>query len=58
LVIGGGTYARAMDNIVAFGAMFPGEEETMHQANEQISIENMLKLTRIYAEAIYKLAEL
>ena len=56
LVIGGGTYARAMDNVVAFGARFPGEPELGHQKNEKISIDNMMKLTQIYAEAIYELA--
>lgn len=58
LVIGGGTYARAMDNIVAFGAHFPDEPELEHQRNERISIDNMMKLARIYAEAIYELAEM
>lgn len=58
LVIGGGTYARAMDNIIAFGAQFPGDVDLMHQKNECISVENMMKLTQIYAEAIYRLAEL
>lgn len=57
LVIGGGTYARAMDNIVAFGARFPGEPELGHQKNEKISVDNMMKLTRIYAEAVYELAK-
>ncbi|MDD6191329.1 MAG: dipeptidase PepV [Firmicutes bacterium] len=56
LVIGGGTYARAMDNIVAFGARFPGEPELGHQKNEKISAENLMKMTRIYAEALYLLA--
>ena len=56
LVIGGGTYARAMDNIVAYGAMFPGDEDLMHQKNECLSIDNFMKMTRIYAEAIYRLA--
>lgn len=28
---GGGTYARAMDNAVAFGPMFPGQEDVVHQ---------------------------
>lgn len=56
MVIGGGTYARAMDNIVAFGARFPGEPELGHQKNEKISIDNLMKLTRIYAEAIYELS--
>ena len=56
LVIGGGTYARAMDNIVAFGAHFPGEPELEHQRNERISVDNLTKLTKIYAEAIYELS--
>jgi len=57
LVIGGGTYARAMDNIVAFGARFPGEPELGHKRNEQISVENMVRLAEIYAEAMYELAK-
>ncbi len=57
LVTGGGTYARAMDNIVAFGARFPGEKEVGHQKNERISIENLMKLTKIYAEAAYELSK-
>ena len=58
LVIGGGTYARAVKNTVAFGGRFPEDDDVMHQKNEYISIENMMRLTRIYAEAIYRLAEL
>lgn len=56
LVIGGGTYARAMDNIVAFGARFPGQKELGHQKNEQIAVDDMMKLTRIYADAAYELS--
>lgn len=58
LVIGGGTYARAVKNTVAFGARFPGEPELAHQKNECITIDNMVKLAEIYAEAIYRLSEL
>lgn len=58
LVIGGGTYARAIKNTVAFGARFPHERELGHQKNELISIENMVKLAKIYAEAAYRLSEL
>lgn len=58
LVIGGGTYARAVKNTIAFGAQFPGDPDLMHQKNEKISVENMMKLTKIYAEAIYRLSEL
>ncbi len=57
LVIGGGTYARAADNIVAFGACMPGEEEMAHQKNEYIRIDNLILITKIYAQAIYELAK-
>lgn len=54
--IGGGTYARAMKNILGFGMLFCGNEDTMHKKNEYVKIDNLLKATNIYAEAIYKLA--
>jgi succinyl-diaminopimelate desuccinylase len=57
IVIGGGTYARAMENAVAFGAIFPGEAEVAHQKNEYIDINSLIKATKIYAEAIYTLAK-
>lgn len=56
IVIGGGTYARSIKNAVAFGAVFPGEPELAHQKNEFISVENLMKCTRIFADAIFELA--
>lgn len=56
LVIGGGTYARAMKHVIAYGGLFPGDEDRMHQPNERLSVERLLQMTKIYAEAIYKLA--
>lgn len=56
LIIGGGTYARATKNVVAFGATFPGEEEIAHQKNEFVDIESLVKSSKIYADAIYRLA--
>ncbi|MGE5678113.1 MAG: dipeptidase PepV [Pseudomonadota bacterium] len=53
--IGGGTYARAIKNAVAFGPLFPGREETAHQKDEYMEIEDLVKSTKIYAEAIYEL---
>lgn len=55
LVIGGGTYARAMDHCVAFGASFPGEHEVAHQKDEYLSIDSLMAMTNIYADAIYRL---
>ena len=56
IVIGGGTYARAAANIVAFGCVYPDEEELAHQKNEFIDIDRFILSTKIFAEAIYKLA--
>ena len=55
-VIGGGTYARAAKGIIAYGGLFPGDEDRMHQKDECIEIERLLQMTKIYAEAIYKLS--
>lgn len=57
ITIGGGTYARAMDNAVAFGPMFPGQEDVVHQKNEYISVDHLMKLAKIYAKALYELAK-
>ncbi|MBP3853200.1 MAG: Sapep family Mn(2+)-dependent dipeptidase [Erysipelotrichaceae bacterium] len=56
MVIGGGTYARAMPNIVAYGPMFPGAETSEHQPNEHMAIKDLEKAREIYKKAIEKLA--
>lgn len=56
ITIGGGTYARALPNAIAFGALFPGAVDTMHQKDEYIVIEDLYKMTDIFAEAIRKLS--
>ncbi|MBD8016508.1 dipeptidase PepV [Planococcus wigleyi] len=56
IAIGGGTYARVLDKGVAFGMLFPGEPDLAHQADEFVDIDNLIKATAIYAEAIYQLA--
>lgn len=57
ITIGGGTYARSMDNAVAFGPVFPGQIELAHQKDEFISIEHLMKLAVIYTKALYELAK-
>ena len=52
---GGATYARAIDNCVAFGALFPGEILTEHQPNERADLRNLYKAMEIYAHAIHEL---
>jgi len=54
--IGGGTYAKALPQGVAFGPTFPGEPEVIHCPDEYISIDNLLKTTKVYAQAILNLA--
>jgi len=54
--IGGGTYARKLKKAVAFGAIFPGDEELAHQPNERVNIKKMLIAIAIYAESIERLA--
>ena len=55
MTIGGGTYAKMFNNILAYGAQFPGEENTMHQADEKFSKDSFMKMARIYARAIRSL---
>jgi acetylornithine deacetylase/succinyl-diaminopimelate desuccinylase-like protein len=52
---GGATYARAMPNCAAFGALLPGELVTEHQPNERAVLANLYKAMAIYAHAIYEL---
>lgn len=57
IAIGGGTYARAFENCISFGANFPGDQDMCHQANEFVDIEKIVLACKIYAEAIYELAK-
>jgi len=57
IAIGGGTYARAFENCVSFGANFPGDTDMCHQANEFIDIDKLMLTCNIYAQAIYELAK-
>ena len=56
IAIGGGTYAQSMEEGVAFGALFPGEVEMAHQADEFMPEESIYQNARIFARAIVRLA--
>ncbi|NLZ89162.1 MAG: M20 family metallopeptidase [Clostridiales bacterium] len=56
MAIGGGTYARALAEGVAFGALFPDEEDIAHQADEYVRPDSLHQSMRIFARAIIKLA--
>ena len=53
---GGGTYAKVLKQGVAFGASFPDDEDLAHQAGEYVSISKMMLTTKIYANALIRLA--
>lgn len=54
---GGATYARSMDNCVAFGIVFPDSEKTEHQPNEYIKLDDVRRAFIVYAKAVYELAK-
>lgn len=55
---GGGTYARALPNAVAFGPTFENYETEIHNANEHIPYEHLVKTGEIYELAIKKLVKI
>ena len=58
IAIGGTTYAKAFKNVVAYGPGFPKDVSTIHQANENIEIDKLILMTKIYTKAIYELANI
>ncbi len=55
IATGGGTYARVLEEGVAFGSVFPDDEELAHQAGEYLSLDGLMLNMRIFARAIEKL---
>ena len=53
---GGGTYAKCLKQGVAFGASFPDDEDLAHQAGEYVLVSKMMLATKIYANALVRLA--
>ena len=57
LRIGGGTYARAFKNVVAFGPEIAGHPAQIHMPNEAVSIDDLMFDTHVIADAMIALAE-
>lgn len=55
VITGGGTFSRLVPNCIAYGALFPWAEETAHQANERMHIDDFKMALEIYCRAIYRL---
>ena len=57
IAIGGGTYARALKNGCAFGPEIVGEEITIHQPNEYITLDRIRLISEIYYDAVKELTK-
>lgn len=55
IAVGGATYARAFENAVTFGPLFPGKPSVEHGPDEYIEIDTLIKNAQIIANAIIKL---
>lgn len=53
---GAASYARVLENGVAFGPTIEGDNPNSHQANENISIDTLYKAIEVYIYALYSLA--
>ena len=54
--MGGGTYARAIPNTVSIGTGWEGDGNA-HETDERLKIENLFRMSRIYARVLYRLAQ-
>ena len=57
ICIGGGTYAKCLPNILAFGPIFPGDEAREHKPDEFMEIPKLMKNAQIIAGAMYEMAK-
>lgn len=57
-VIGGGTYAKGIDNTIAFGCAFPNNDYRIHNTNEWVTVDELVQQAEIYVQAILNLLEL
>ena len=57
IAIGGGTYARTMPGLIAFGPAFPWEKDQAHQIDEAVFAESIYLQVQLYQDAIVSLCE-
>lgn len=57
ITMGGGTYAKGINNCIAFGCEFPGANCHIHDADEFVVVHELVLQTEIYVRAILKLLE-
>ena len=55
LSMGGQTYAHGIPGGVAFGSSLPGVDNSVHGANEFISVDNLITSAKMFAQAIIEM---
>lgn len=58
MVIGGGTYSKGINNCIAFGPEYPGEDCHIHDIDEFMCEDKFLEQTEIYIKALMNLLNL
>lgn len=56
--IGGGTYAKGINNCIAFGCQFLDDDNHIHDVDEFVKLDDLLLQVEIYCSAIQNLCEL
>ena len=54
----GGTYAKIIPNIIAYGPSFPGQKDIAHLPDEWLDLSDLEKITEIYALSLYEISKL
>lgn len=54
----GGTYAKIIPNIIAYGPSFPGQNGIAHLPDEWMDLNDLENCSQIYALALYRLKEI
>ena len=54
----GGTYAKIIPNIIAYGPSFPGQKDIAHLPDEWFDLSDLEKITEIYALSLYEVSKL
>jgi succinyl-diaminopimelate desuccinylase len=52
---GAASYARALNNGVAFGPTFPGDVTCVHEPNERLNLESLKRAITIYVKVLISL---
>ena len=54
----GGTYAKIIPNIIAYGPSFPGQKDIAHLPDEWMDLDDLEKITEIYTLALYEISKI